>query len=282
MKTKTKRYLISGIAAAGILSSFAIPQVQAGASQFLSLFRVDQLEMVKVTQSDISEMQNWMNENQEGVLDLKGIGKLEKSETTGELKYFESAEKAEEAGYPVPQLSEFSVGEVSVTPASTITFTLNVEKANQLLTQLGSKHQFEASLDGKPFSVSTFEAIKADYRLEDQQVLYLSTKSPEVSVPEGVSVGQLRATLLSLPFLPDNVKAQLASIKDFETTMPIPLVETEGSKVSEVVVGDAQGFVVESERESLIVWQENSRIHAIVSNDAMDLEELTRLSKQVQ
>ena len=94
MKTKTKRYLISGVAAAAIFGSFAIPQVQVGASQFLSLFRVDQFEMVKLTQSDLKEIENWMSENQEGALDLKGIGKLERSETTGEPKHFETYQSA--------------------------------------------------------------------------------------------------------------------------------------------------------------------------------------------
>ena len=104
-----------------------------------------------------------MSENQEGALDLKGIGKMEMSETTGEPKYFETYQSAVEAGYTVPTLGEFDPVDVTVTPASTITFTLNVEKANQLLTQLGSEHQFEASLDGKAFSVTTFEGIQTVY-----------------------------------------------------------------------------------------------------------------------
>ncbi len=281
MKTKTKRLLISGVAAAAIFSSLVIPQVQAGASQFLSLFRVDQLEMVKLTQSDISEIENWIHENQEGALDLKGIGKLEKSKAIGEPIYFETAESAESAGYPVPRIAEFDVIGVHVTPASNLTFTLNVEKANQLLTQLGSEHQFEASLDGKSFSVSTFEAMKTDYKLKDQRISYTRTKSPEINVPEGVSVEQLRATLISLPFIPENVKTQLASIDKLETTLPIPIVETEGSQVSEVGVDGAQGFVVESEQESLIVWQENGEIHIIVFEGVMSPDELTQLAAKI-
>ena len=282
MKTKTKRYLISGVAAATIFGSFAIPQVQVGASQFLSLFRVDQFEMVKLTQNDLQEIENWMSENQEGALDLKGIGKMERSETTGEPKYFETYQAAVDAGYKVPTLGEFDPVEVTVTPVSTITFTLNVEKANQLLTQLGSEHLFEASLDGKPFSVTTFEGIHTAYNMNDQHITYMRTKSPEINVPEGVSVGELRTTLLSLPFLPENVKTQLAGIENFETTLPIPLVETEGSKVSEVTVGGAQGFVVESEQGSALVWNENGNIHMIGSEGEMSPEELTQLSSQIK
>jgi len=282
MKSKTKRYLISGVAAAAIFSSFAIPQVQVGASDFLSLFRVNQLEMVKLTQSDIEEIENWVRDNQGGALDLKGIGKLEMSESSGEPLYFESNKEAEEAGYEVPKLGDFNVEEVTVTPASTITFTLNVEKANQLLAQLGSEHQFEASLNEKPFSVSTFDAIKTDYTLKSNRISYMHTKSPELDVPEGVSVAELRATLLSLPFIPENVKTQLAGIENVESTLPIPFVETEGSKMNEVRVGDAQGFVIESEQESSIVWQENGNIHMIHTEDKMEANELIQLSTQMK
>ena len=282
MKTKTKRFLISGVAAAAIVGSFAIPQVQVGASQFLSLFRVDQFEMVTLTQSDLQEIENWMSENQEGALDLKGIGKMERSETSGEPKHFETYQAAVDAGYNVPTLGDFDPVEVTVTPASTITFTLNVEKANQLLTQLGSDHHFEASLDGKPFSVTTFEGIHTAYNMNDQHITYMRTKSPEIKVPEGVSVGELRTTLLSLPFIPENVKTQLAGIENFETTLPIPFVETEGSKVSEVTVGGAQGFVVESEQGSALVWNENGNIHMIGSEGKMSPEELTQLSAQMK
>ncbi|MCC3377979.1 zf-HC2 domain-containing protein, partial [Cohnella sp. REN36] len=67
----------TGAAAAGIvLGSFTIPQVQVAASSFLSIFRVDQVEMVKLTQTDISEIENWMANGENGVKEIKGIGKV--------------------------------------------------------------------------------------------------------------------------------------------------------------------------------------------------------------
>ncbi|MEH7237761.1 hypothetical protein [Bacillus sp. JJ1562] len=281
MKSKTKQLLISGVAAAAIFSSLAIPQVRVEANQFLSLFRVNEFEMVKLTQSDIREIENWVSENKEGTLDLMGIGKLEMSETSGEPTFYETYESAVEAGYPVPKLGEFDIERVRVTPASTITFTLNVEKTNQLLTQLGSEHQFEALLNEKPFSVSIFEAIQTEYKLNDQSISYRHTKSPEIKVPEGVSIEQLRATLLSLPFIPENVKSQLAGIDNIETTLPIPLVETEGSIMTEVRVGNAPGFVIESENDSYMVWKENGDIQMLFATGKKTADEFIQLSKQI-
>ncbi|WKA57035.1 zf-HC2 domain-containing protein [Planococcus shenhongbingii] len=281
LKTKTKRLLVSGVVAAALFSSFAHPQVRVEANQFLSLFRVNQFEVVTLTQNDISEIENWVSENKEGSLDLKGIGQLEMSEAAGETTYFETQQAAEAAGHSVPALREVEVEGVSVMPASTITFTLDVEKANQLLAQLGSDQQFEAQLDGKPFSVSTYEAVHADYVMDGQYISYMRTKSPEIDVPEGVSIEQLRATLLSLPFLPENVKTQLAGIDNIETTLPIPYAATEGSSMTEVRVGDAQGFAVESEEHSYIVWQANGDIHTIFAEGKLGTDELVGLSEQV-
>ncbi|WP_099355031.1 hypothetical protein [Fredinandcohnia onubensis] len=282
MKTKTKRLLITGVTAAAVFSSFAIPQFRVEANEFLSLFRVNQLEMVKLTQSDISEIENWVRENKEGSLDLAGIGKLEMSETAGEPTFYETDQSAAEAGYSVPKLGEYEIEGVSVTPATTITFTLNIEKANQLLSQLGSEQQFEAALDEQPFSVSTYDAIQTDYRLNEQHIRYMRTKSPEIKVPEGVSINEVKATLLSLPFLPENVKTQLADIDHIETSLPIPHVEREGSTVTEVRVGDAPGFVVESDEDSYMVWQEDGNIHVIYTQSKMGADELIELGKQMK
>lgn len=282
LKTKTKRWLVSGAVAAAMLSSLASPQVRVEANQFLSLFRVDQFEVVTLTPNDISEIENWVSENKDGTLDLKGIGQLEMSKSAGEATHFATAEEAEEAGHAVPRLGQSGVEGVSVIPASAITFTLDVDKANQLLAQLGSDQQFEARLDGKPFTVSTSEAIHTDYVTEDGYVTHMQTKSPEINVPEGVSIEQLRATLLSLPFLPENVKTQLAGIDDIESTLPIPYAATEGSQMTEVQVNGAEGIAVESEEHSYILWQENGNIHTIFSPGQMSADKLISLGEQIK
>lgn len=282
LKTKTKRWIVSGVAAAAIFSSLAIPQVQVGANQFLSLFRVDQFEMVQLTQQDLEDVESWVSEHEAGEIDLKGVGKLERSVADGELQQFGTVDQAQKAGYPVPQLGDFGVSGVDVIPAQTITFTLDVEKANQLLGQLGAEEQFEAALDGKPFSVSIFETVKANYMMNGSQLSYVRTKSPEINVPEGTSIVQLRDTLLSLPFLPENVKTQLANISDFETTLPVPAVNTEEAQVNEVQVGGAQGFTFVSKDESSVVWKEDDRLHMIMAETGMSSEQLVDLAKQVE
>ncbi len=282
LKTKTKRIIVSGVAAAAIFSSLAIPQVQVGANQFLSLFRVDQFEMVQLTQTDLEQVENWVSEFESGEIDLKGLGKLERSVGEGELLQFATIQAAEEAGYSVPELAGSGVTDVEVMPPQTITFTLDVEKANQLLTQLGADQQFDMALDGKPFSVSIFETLRASYLIDGGQVSYVSTKSPEINVPDGTSISELRDTLLSLPFLPENVKNQLANISDFETTLPVPAVTTDEAQVSEVQVNGTEGFTFVSEGESSIVWKEDAELQMIMVESNMSSEQLLELAAQVK
>ncbi|MGI2326753.1 anti-sigma factor family protein [Planococcus sp. YIM B11945] len=281
LKTKTKRWLAAGAVAAALFSSLAHPQVRVEANQFLSLFRVSQFEIVTLTQNDIQEIESWVSENKDGTLDLKGIGQLEMAKSAGEKEFFDSAESAEAAGYQVPALGEFDVDEVGVMPASIITFTLDVEKANQLLEQVGSDQQFDALLDGQPFSVATAEAIHTEFERDDQHISYMRTQSPEITVPDGVSIEELRTTLLSLPFLPENVKTQLANIDNIESTLPVPYAQTEGSKMSEVRVGNGEGFAVESEDNSYLVWQENGDIQTLFTRDQLTADELIGLSEQL-
>lgn len=282
LKTKTKRLLLSGAAAAALISTLAFPQVRGEAEQFLSLFRVNEFEVVTLTQNDLREIEDWVNENGDGSLDLKGIGKMDMSKAAEEAAHFDTAQSAAAAGYSVPDFGAYGVEGIEVVPASTMTFTLDVEKANQMLSQLGSDQQFESLLDGKPFTVSTFEAVRTDYSMDGQHVSYMHTKSPEINVPDGASIEQLRATLLSLPFLPENVKTQLAGIENIESTLPIPYAATEDSEMTEVMVGEAEGFAVESNEHSYLVWQENGEIHTIFAEGKMAADALLDLGERVQ
>ncbi|RSK27937.1 hypothetical protein EJF36_14180 [Bacillus sp. HMF5848] len=281
MKKTTRRWLITSAATVTIFSSFAFPQVQAAANQFLSLFRVDQLEMVKLTQDDVQEIENWVRDNEAGTMDIKGIGKIEMEESTGDQTFYDTKEAAEEAGYDVSTLSDFDITGVHVMPASTLTFTLDVEKTNKLLQQLGSESKFEETLDGEAFSVRTFDTVRTDYIKGNETVSYILTQSPEISVPNEVSIVELRSTLLSLPFLPENVKQQIASIDDIESTLPIPYVEEEGKTVNDVTVAGNAGIAVEADQYRHLVWQENESIHILQSHSDVTIQELIDLGLQL-
>ncbi|MFT9848717.1 anti-sigma factor [Aneurinibacillus sp. REN35] len=294
---KSYKKLLTGAAAAGIvLGSFTIPQVQVAASSFLSIFRVDQVEMVKLTQTDISEIENWMANGENGVKEIKGIGKVwidEKDAEQQAQQHFNKAEEAEKAGHAIPAAPKgFAFAGLDISPTFQIHAQLDTEKANALLKQVKAKTFFDEKLDNKPFSIAVPEMKNYHFNSEAtskngpvSQLNYGIVGAPEIKVPEEVNMDELRNTLLSLPFIPQNVKQQLAGIKDWQRTLPIPYVEDSKNQMRSVTVQGVKGFAYKTEYQTFLIWQKGDKIHHLEMYDdkkEKSIDALIALANQLQ
>ncbi|KGP92364.1 hypothetical protein N780_00990 [Pontibacillus chungwhensis BH030062] len=271
LTTKTKRFIASGVAAATIFGSLAFPQVQVAADQFLSMFRVNQVEMVKLTQEDMNEVDRWLSREEEGTYELKGLGEIGISERTtdfnsySEQSRFNRVQDAEEAGYQVPEIDSLMFESLNIDPGYTMSFNLDVTKANNLLTQFGVEQQFDEALDGKTFSLQVGESNNFDFKRGENQINYSKIDAPTFTVPEGTSVEELKNNLLELPFVPYNVKRQIQQIQSIEETLPLPYIENEGEKVEELTIAGNKGYMMSSDQVATIMWQEGEHIHVVDS-----------------
>ncbi|MBN6187888.1 zf-HC2 domain-containing protein [Aneurinibacillus sp. BA2021] len=299
-KTMKKPYkkLISGAAAAAIvLGSFTIPQVQAAANSFLSIFRVNQVEMVKLTQADLSEIESWMAQGENGIKEIKGIGKVWIDEKDGPQRterFFTKAEDAQKAGHLVPSAPKgYHFEGMDISPTFKIHAQLDTEKANALLKQVKATTFFDEKLDNKPFAITVPEMKNYHFTSDDQarkdnpasQLNYGVADAPEIQVPEDVDMNELRDTLLSLPFIPQNVKQQLAGIKDWQRTLPIPYVTDNEHKMRPVTVQGVKGFAFETQHQTYLIWQKGEHIyHLEMYEDAKkkSIDDLIALANQLQ
>lgn len=271
LTTKTKRFIASGVAAATIFGSLAFPQVQVAADQFLSMFRVNQVEMVKLTQEDMNEVDQWLSREEEGTFELKGLGEIGISDRTTEFNSyseesrFNRVQEAEKVGYDVPEIDSFTFESLNIDPGYKMSFNLDVKKANNLLTQFGVKRQFDQALDGKTFSLQVGESRNFDFRREEDQVSYSKVDAPTFAVPKGTSVEELKDTLLELPFVPYNVKRQIQQIQSIEETLPLPYIEHEDEELEELNIAGNKGYLMSSDSGATIMWQEGEYIHIVDS-----------------
>lgn len=297
MKKPYKKIISGAAAAAIVLGSFTIPQVQAAASNLLSIFRVNQVEMVKLTESDIREIENWMADGENGIKEIKGIGKVwidEKDTNEQTQRYFDNAEEAKKAGLAIPSAPNgYQFEGVNISPTFKIHAQLDTEKANALLKQVKAKTFFDEKLNNKPFAIAVPETknyhfISGDKTRKNEQASQLNygiVGAPEIQVPENVNMDELRNTLLSLPFIPENVKQQLAGIKDWQRTLPIPYVEDSENQMRPVTVQGVKGFAYETERQAFLIWQKEDKIHHLeVYDDKKEtsVDALIALANQLQ
>ncbi|SFX20286.1 Putative zinc-finger [Thermoactinomyces sp. DSM 45891] len=281
MKKNTKRW-ISGVAAAAVvIGGFSIPQVQAATSELLSAFRVDKVELVKLTEKDLQHMEAFLQNKELGKLDLKGMGKIwtegeQKKDRHREYDTYEQAVKKEDA---LPKKPEgYTVSNINVTDPMKIHFQLNTEKVNKVLKQLGAKVGLENKLNGKTFSIEVPKTTMLSLRDTTYDFHYMVASTPQLRVDKDVDVAKLRDSILSFPFIPTDLKRQMMAIQDWQSTLPIPVVEGMG-KVSEVQVNGAKGVMMKEEHgAAVLLWQKDGKIHtlSVYQNGADRLIELAK------
>ncbi|MFP3389966.1 anti-sigma factor family protein [Brevibacillus sp. SIMBA_040] len=289
MNQKTKRWVTGSSVAAVLVVSLSFPQVQAAASDFLSIFRMDKVEFVKVTQDDLAQVEGWLNSGKAGEMELAGIGKLWIDEADqGKIdkgehnKYYNSRESAEKAGVKLPAIpSDMTFEGVDVSTPYTIHFEMNVEKANKLLAQLKVENRFDENLSGKRFSLHVANMQNIWMKNDKDSISYSVVSAPELQAPDGVDMGQLRDTMLSLPFIPNNVKKQMLSIDDWQHTLPLPYLEDGDSKMKEVKVHGQAGVLITNSYHKQLIWQENGQIHTLGGSNSTE-EELLTLAKNLK
>jgi hypothetical protein len=281
MNRKVKHWVAGASAAVILLGALSFPEVQAAANQFLSIFRIDKVEFVKLTEDDLRSVEQWLSSDQAGEMDLKGIGKLWVEEGNRDHQYYESAEKAAKAGHRIPAVPDsVKVEGVSVSPHFTLHLKLDTEKANRLLRQMKSEARFDEELNGKQFSLTVPKGY--DLQLNDGETTYSYRvfETPKVTAPEGVDLERLRATILTLPFIPENVRQQLADIDDWQHTLPMPYLDRETTQVREVSINGAKGVLHKDKYFTRVIWQKDGHMY-MLDTSAIDPDRLLALAKQL-
>ncbi|GEC92258.1 anti-sigma factor family protein [Brevibacillus brevis] len=273
MNKQTKRWVTGASAAAVLAVSLSFPQVQAAANDFLSIFRMDKVEFVKVTQEDMQELEQWIANGNWGETELPGIGKIwmdknDQEKLEERSYYYNNKESAEKAGVKLPQLpKDATVDSVNIQSPFTMHMEIDADRANKLLAQLQVEARFDEKLSGKRFSLKIPQMQQVWMIVGKENIGYSVIDAPELSAPEGVDLAQLRETLLALPFIPDQVKKQMISIEDWQHTLPVPYMADGESKMKEVKVNGHNGMLITGKYNSHLMWQQDGQIHMLEGSE---------------
>ncbi len=236
------------IAAAAIVTilagSMAFAPVRSMAAQFLQVFRAEKLATVSISINELQEIKNAI-EKGTGSIDLNIFGKIEfegqRKSTEVTLEEIKNA-----ADFPV-RLPDYvpegyaASGALLASPFK-VNFNLDVPKVNQLINSLGGQKLLPEAITGKNFSVAFKQSANLNYRSVDGARITINQgKSPEINVDEGVDILELRAAMLDLPILSDQLKQQIAGVEDWEHTLIIPNVD---GTTQEVTVNGTKGVFV--------------------------------------
>lgn len=220
MKRSFKKWAAAAASAAVLAGALTIAPVQDAVADFLSVFRVQKVQMVKIDPNELQEMVRAVEE-QVGEVDLRQFGKIN-FEKSVEPKTLSLAEAKAGLPFELKQPATVPAGwvldeqTVLFMPEGKAEFELNVEQVNAMLKSLGAETMLPETLQGKSFTIKTPAGVNMCYVSQNGEKAFYVRQyaSPELNVPQGVDANALRLALLDIPFIPQDLRTQLAAVKD--------------------------------------------------------------------
>ena len=279
---KKRRFAMASVAAVltvAVLLSFG--SVRAAAGRFLSVFRVSRFETVTLSPDDVARIEQVLREGV-GSVDMGDLGRFE-IETYGPsgLVSLEQAKAAVDFVLRLPSVmpTGFELQGLSARRGGTVSLTLDVGKANQILKGVGVAKMLPNDLNGETFTLRVPVVIDAQYgslAVGTGAIHVLQARSPELDVPGDAAATAVRDAVLSLPFLPESLKRQVASVDDWQHTFLVP--DIQGSTQVVNVDGADGVFMTAPEQyrveaggaRNAVVWLRNGVVYAIIGTFTME------------
>ncbi|HZD61119.1 MAG TPA: zf-HC2 domain-containing protein, partial [Anaerolineae bacterium] len=168
LHSKLKTVLVPLAAAAILAVSFSFAPVRAATANFLNVFRVDKVKTINISPKDVDDMRR-LSSPEGGRVDIEDFGAVEtdgfKPSVPISLK---GAQDAVDFKLRLPDRIE-GHGDpyFKVQYGGTNSFTLDVDKVNNLITSFGGKQLLPTTLDGKKFTAKVPTVIMANYPKDD-------------------------------------------------------------------------------------------------------------------
>lgn len=272
------------IAVLALALVLAFPFTRALASEFLNLFRVQQVTVLSI---DSAGLENLTGNEALGsqLSELISSSTVVTDEPGSPVKAANGEEASGLAGFTVRLPEDQSASGIYVTDSAAFTMTVDREKAQALIDGAGRTDLvLPEAIDGAEISISIPSAVSASFgtcpepnleggedpfdmgeRYPDCVVLVQMT-SPVVNVPEGVDMIQLAQIALEFSGMSSEEAAAFAASVDWATTLvvPIPRDVTTHSEVSvDGVTGTLIQRTVEHSPEYVLIWVKDGILYAI-------------------
>jgi len=270
---KYRAVAVAATVALAVTVSLSFAPVRAMASDLLSIFRVNNFQTVTISPNDLSQIQKALQQGA-GKVTLGNIGQVEMNKT-GVNGGVTLGEAKGSVDFPllIPQTlpTGYALKGYQRMSGSTLNFTLDTQKTNDILKGFGATTLLPDTLNGKTFTAKIPVVISATYD-GPENLTITQTRSPQLTAPSDTDINTIRDAILALPFLPDDLRRQLASINDWQHTFVVPSLN--GSTQNITVAGSSGVFITtpqESQKpkhsvNNALLWQKEGVIYAITGN----------------
>ncbi|MBE3593331.1 MAG: DUF2275 domain-containing protein [Thermoanaerobacter sp.] len=280
MFIKYKKSIAALVVVAFVVSSMLFPPLKNTEAKILNLLRLNKMQIITITPDDITQIQNEFYDRNIKSIDLKEYGEILRSGNYEgyevSINEIDKLKSDVDYKFKLPTDENFEINHIYVSKGEGFEFKLNVDKINELIKTFGGTHLFPKELNNKPIIMNVGTSIYIDIKEKKndndteniKKSIYLNiNKTPEIVVPEGANIDKVIDALANLPFLPDNLKKQIASVTDWKETLPIP--SDESTNVKEINIRGNTAIILTnkySPNMASIVWNENGVMYSLSIN----------------
>lgn len=237
-----------------------VQPVRAFISEALNIFRVENIRGIHFSMKDIEEIERKLSQR-EGFIDIDSIGKIEMTGMEDRVISMDELKNLEDIEILLPKSNAGKIEEIRTVEPGKINFTLNVESMNGILEMLDARHLLPESIDGRTFTVSFAREVDIRYSVDGKIYSIIQMKAPEIGVPADVDADALYNSMVELPIIPENIRRQLKSTKDWRNTLYYPVVEGETETVD---IHGSEGFVMGDDANTVILWSRGGVIYSVI------------------
>ncbi len=273
---------------AGVLAGLALGTLgfEPVRADLALVLRPTHTQVITVSPTAIAQLEAAL-EREAPSINIQGVAQISTTGTQAREVSITQAQALLPFPLRLPVSAPGPASAVTVRASGTVTFRqLNVPAINGMLASLGDPAPLPASLADAVVTVDIPASATLTYGLAGSgSVRLIEAELPEVSVlPETADVAAVRQTILDLPLLPADLRAQLAAIPDWQSTLPLPQIA--GESTAETVNGHPGLFLRNTgvsqstggrtpTASAALVWLDGDVVYAvqgpITLTQAMDL-----------
>jgi hypothetical protein len=274
---KFRPALATGLIVILLALGLTVPSIRAAAVDFLGLFRVQQIEVVEFNPANLPQNMEGSMQN----LDQLLADELKIEESGDPLTAASAAEASKLAGFDVilPQLAGDT--RLTVQPATTASFTVDLVLWQSLLDEIGrSDIQIPAELDGQTITFHVDRSVtfaagaclleEKDYEevpyAERDCTLLVQAPSPTIDAPPTLPINEVGQAALQLLGMSAEEAASFSAKVDWTTTLLVPVPT--GSRYQEVSVQGVTGTIFFSRYDSgrtqfNLIWVKDGIVYSL-------------------
>jgi hypothetical protein len=270
-----------------LVVSLNFQPVQALAAGFLNLFRVQQVVILPINSNSIQNLQN-NQDISKAVSQLFSDSVNITRPADPPQQTSDAAAASKLAGFAVRQWKDSTLPAViTVSSGQAFDFTVNRDRAQQILTSLGNKSLvLPKDIDGAKISVDIPSGVSIAYgdcpTRHDKQpgeaaaptppadcLVLMQNPSPTINAPSSIDPAQLAAIGLQALGMSEDQAKSFSQKVDWSTTLVLPIPTGEVS-YQDVQVDGASGYVLAPVSGSgpanarySVVWVKNGVIYSV-------------------